>query len=106
MPQHARQPFSHEELRGSALHAGFGFTDGVPLLKVPALASAKRPPMQGGGFDDTRTVLYDLARDPGQSSPIEEPDVERRFLDAVVAEMRRHEAPEELYRRFDLEVEA
>ncbi len=102
MPQHARTAFSKEELRGSELHPGFEFTDGVPVLKIPALPQARRPPMQGGGFADTRTVLYDLESDLSQVCPVDDPDIESRLVGAIIAEMARHDAPAELYRRFDL----
>lgn len=102
MPQHARLPFSREELRLGELHHGFRFTGGVPVLKIPALPQAKRPPMQGGGFADTRTALYDLDSDPSQSRPIDDPDVERRMVDAIIGQMRIHQAPTELFGRFDL----
>lgn len=103
MPQHARTPFTAEELRGAALHPGFGFTGGVPVLRVPALKGAKRPPMQGGGFADTATVLYDLVADPGQTRPCGDPQTKARLSAAIRAEMARHEAPPELFGRFELE---
>ena len=59
--------------------------------------------MQGGGFADTRTVLHDLATDPGQTKPVEDAKIEARFLEGLSAEMARHEAPPELYERFEIE---
>ena len=103
MPQHATAAFTGAELRGASLHPGFGFTDGMPVLKVPALPTAKRPPMQGGGFADCRTVLYDCEADPGQTAPLDDPATEARLVAAIAAEMQRHEAPPELYARFALE---
>ena len=102
MPQHSKSPFTLAELRDATLHAGFGFSHGAPLLRIPARADAKRPPMQGGGFEDTSTVLYNLAVDPGQTSPVEDSETEAQLLAEIVSEMARHEAPPELYERFDL----
>lgn len=102
MPQHSTRPFTVRELAGAELHPGFGFT-GAPVLKIPALPDAKRPPTQGGGFADTRTVLFDLDTDPGQTSPLDDPAAEARMIAAMIDEMRRHEAPPELYGRFELE---
>ncbi|MHA3976943.1 sulfatase [Halovulum sp. GXIMD14794] len=102
MPQHAVTPFTPEELGGAALHDGFGFTV-MPVLKIPALPTAKRPPMQGGGIENTGTALHDLRSDPGQLRPFRDPQIEADFADAIITEMRRHEAPPELYERFQLE---
>lgn len=102
MPQHANTAFTCAELRAATLHPGFGFTGGAPVLKIPAAPDARRPPMQGGGFEDTETVLYDVAADPGQTRPVDAPETEARFLAAIAAEMARHEAPPELYARFDI----
>ena len=102
MPQHSTRPFAAAELARAELHPGFDFT-GVPVLKVPALPHAKRPPMQGGGFADTDTVLYDLSTDPGQTTAVRDSDTEARLTGAIVTEMRRHDAPPELYARFGLE---
>ncbi len=103
MPQHSTVSFSCAELRAATLHPGFDFTQGVPVLKIPATATAKRPPTQGGGFADATTVLYDLASDPGQETPIDDPTTETRLATAIAHEMQRCDAPDELFRRFDLE---
>jgi len=102
MPQHARQAFTADELRHAELHPGFDFM-GVPVLKIPALPHAKRPPMQGGGFADTQTVLFDMATDPGQTGPVNDAVAEARLIVATRREMARHAAPPELYRRFALD---
>jgi len=102
MPQHAVAPFTPQELGGATLHEGFGFT-GMPVLRIPALSTAKRPPMQGGGIENTGTALHDLHADPGQVQPFRDTQIEADFAHAIAAEMRRHEAPPELYGRFQLE---
>lgn len=106
MPQHSGLAFSASELRQATLHPGFDFTQGMPVLKIPAIEGAKRPPMQGGGFDDTQTVLYDLVADPDQNAPFRDPDIEARFCAEIASQMRAHDAPPELYARFDLTVPA
>jgi len=101
MPMHNRSLFEARELRQATLYGGFDFTDGVPLLKVPALADAKRSPRQGG-FADTETVLYDLLSDPGQENPIQLPEIEARLCRLIAREMIAHDAPAELFQRFAL----
>ena len=101
MPAHNRSLFTIEELAPATLHRGFDFTRGAPVLRLPARADAKRSPRQGG-FADAHTVLYDLHADPRQMSPCENPDVEAAICEAIRAEMALHEAPTELYDRFDL----
>lgn len=60
--------------------------------------------MQGGGFDDTETVLYDLLDDPEQIHPFRDEKIESRFFEALTQAMIAHDAPPELYDRFALEV--
>lgn len=103
MPQHSGSAFTPAELRGAELHPGFGFTAGVPVLRIAAMKGAKRPPMQGGGFDDTHSRLFDLATDPDQMRPLDDAATAQRLDAAIHAEMARHEAPAELYHRFALE---
>lgn len=103
MPMHSTSLFEVRELEHAELVRGFDFTKGAPLLKVPALNDAKRPPMQGGGFADTRTRIYDLKSDPRQDHPIRDKDIEQRFNRAISQEMQNHEVPSEAYERFGLE---
>ena len=101
MPMHNRSLFELYELEPAALYRGFSFTKEAPVLKVPAFASAKRSPRQGG-FSDTQTCLYDLRSDPQQLHPFRDAAIEADLKALILAEMRAHEAPEELYKRFDL----
>ena len=101
MPMHNRSLFTIEELEPATLDRSFDFTRGAPVLKLPARADAKRSPRQGG-FADTTTVLYDLRADPQQLNPLDLPEIEADFCTRIVAEMTAHEAPAELFDRFDL----
>ncbi|MGI9520686.1 MAG: sulfatase [Hyphomicrobiaceae bacterium] len=102
MPMHNRSLFEIWELQQAGLHRGFDFTKGAPLLKIPALPGAKRSPRQGG-FADNRTVLYDLKHDPCQTVGIDAPEVEEQMIRYILAEMKSHDAPLELYTRFGLQ---
>lgn len=102
MPVHMHDFFEPTEFEGARLVDPFDFTKGLPMLRLPARRDAKRPPMQGGGIDDAVTVLYDTETDPGQMTPIEAPDVERRLIRAMLGIMRAHDAPPEAYARLDL----
>ena len=90
------------ELEDAELVRGFDFTKGAPVLKVPALSDANRPPMQGGGFADVRTRLYDLSTDPKQEKPFRDNKIEAGMNASIVKELMRHEAPAEIYDRFGL----
>ena len=98
---HSTSMFEIKELENAELVRGFNFTKGCPVLKVPALDDAKRPPMQGGGFAENYTRLYDLRSDPRQLEPIENKAAETR-LKLIVKELNLHEAPEEIYSIYDL----
>ena len=97
MPMHSTSLFEIRELKNAELVRGFNFTKGSPLLKIPALDDARRPPMQGGGFADTNTRLYDLRKDPKQLKPFRNPAVEMRLIKSIVNELELHEAPKEIY---------
>lgn len=102
MPMHNRSLFEIRELKAAGLYRGFSFTRGAPVLRIPALKDAKRSPRQGG-FAETQTCLYDLNKDPGQNHPFRDENVEEAMLLAIADEMASHEAPDEIFRRFDIE---
>jgi arylsulfatase A-like enzyme len=103
MPTHIWQPFSVEELRAATLAPPFGFTKGVPLLKVPVTA---RTPMYNnygpGALLESDTRLYDLAADPHQQHPYHDAAVEARLRGLMAQLMADNEAPPEAYARLGL----
>ena len=104
MPMHQKSLCDAEELRAATLVNSFAFTDGVPVLKLPARRNAKSQPCGHTGqgtYEDTTTVLYDLDNDPGQLHPIDDPIVVRRLIDAMRRIMLKNEAPAEAYQRLD-----
>ena len=98
---HNRSLFEVRELTAAELYRGFSFTKGAPVLQIPALKDAKRSPRQGS-FAQPKTCLYDLQADPAQSHPFRDHKIEANLMESMRTEMTLHEAPEELYLRFDL----
>ena len=101
MPMHNRSLFEIRELIPAELYHGFSFTKGAPLMRMPALKDAKRSPRQGG-FADTKTMLFDLKYDPEQNLSFRDKELELDLCNKIIIEMNAHEAPKELFRRFDL----
>lgn len=111
MPMHPMSLFAPEVLAAAELVQPFDFTKGAPLLKIPGRNIASRNSALGrpnrslakGFFQDTETVLFDTAIDPGQTSPIERPDIADRLTGLMCSLLRANDAPGEIYRRFGLE---
>ncbi|MGC9347923.1 MAG: sulfatase [Anaerolineae bacterium] len=70
------------------------FTKGMPVLRV-ATPGSSRPAEWG-------TLLFNLAQDPGQNRPLDEPALERRMIAHLIRLMRECDAPEEQYERLGL----
>ena len=108
MPMHLKSMFHVDELRGAQLSAPFAFTQGVPVLKVPARRNDRGQPTghqgQGGGYEDTTTVLYDLEADPAQDKPFRDPAIEARLQASMARVMARNDAPAEAFTRLGLAV--
>ena len=47
-----------------------------------------------------KSALYDLASDPGQSTPIDAPDVIAKFQGYIIDNMIKMDAPPEAFERF------
>jgi arylsulfatase A-like enzyme len=103
MPTHICERFTPEELAGASLATSFAFTKGVPVLKVPVI---ERSPMFDnygpGALLESETRLYDLGSDPGQQSPLAEPDIEQTMISLMRDLMRANEAPPEAFSRIGL----
>lgn len=103
MPVHPASYFTKEEFGDVELIHDNPFSSGFPVLKLKALDTAHRPPLQGGALADAHTVVYDLASDASQASPVNDSDLEQTMIELLVAAMKANHAPEELYARFGLQ---
>ena len=104
MPTRMTSRFSIKELTDATLENPFGFSKGVPLLKLRPRANevGDTIEVQGMNFEDTQTRLYDLWADPKQTSPINDPKTEARLVAAMIELMQEADAPVELFDRFNL----
>ncbi|MGF1475234.1 MAG: sulfatase [Geminicoccaceae bacterium] len=105
MPMHVNTLFRADEMKTATLREPFGFTKEMPVLKIDALMTADRIPIHDKeAFQDIGTRLYDLATDPEQTTPFRDPAIEDRLAKALVAVLRAHECPREIYHRYGLPV--
>lgn len=98
MPTHMNSRFKPEELEHAQLTEGFSFNRPCPVLKVPVTSYY--------GYKLQQDLLFDLEADPHQEHPIVDACVEERMLAALVYEMQKNEAPEELYDYYALKKES
>lgn len=102
MPSHLEEMFSVRDLSTAKLVTGFDFTKGAPLLQVTLSAKLGESGMDILSNWDAGDVLYDLSTDPGQTTPIDAPEVEARLIQAIDEHFRVHDAPHELYAHYGL----
>jgi hypothetical protein len=91
-------------IRGASLVPPFDFTKGVPLLRIAHRSKADTRTHSyhfPEKMEDTTTVLYDLERDPAQSTPISDPEVEARLRGALFRMMEANDAPREAVARME-----
>jgi arylsulfatase A-like enzyme len=101
MPTRMRSRFTPDELnRDLTLAPPFSFTKQCPVLRR-AVAEPLDAPHRCA--DLARTLLFDLAADPGERQPLAAPAVEARLAAALAAEMKRCDAPLEQYQRLGLD---
>lgn len=96
MPTAMRGFLAPESLRAASLAPPFGFTKGQPTLKLPAKSWVRKDEVSD-------TLLWDLAADPGQTTPLNDPATERRMAGLMTQLMREADAPPEQYERLGLE---
>tara|TARA_R110002124_G_scaffold67647_10_gene183645 strand:- start:475 stop:2001 length:1527 start_codon:yes stop_codon:yes gene_type:complete len=102
MPTHMTKMFTVEELKSASLVGPFDFTKGVPLLRVAHKSKADTKTHSyhfPEKMVDTTTVLYDLETDPGQTTPINDPQVTERLNAALFRLMAENDAPAETVQR-------
>lgn len=104
MPTHMRSHFAVQEFDGATLSHPFDFTKSAPTLRIPARMGSDLSPLKGSSVEDATTALYDLHTDPGQTTPIDDPDVVEMLTQKMIAIMQDHDAPGEAFRRLNLPV--
>lgn len=102
MPTHMTSHFSLEELKGVELVEPFDFSKGVPLMKMRLDPKNSQTGADGQTLEECETVLYDLSNDPKQQNPIENHQVVARLTNEIQSHFARHDAPPEIYERFDI----
>ena len=105
MPTRMTERFSINDLIGATLVDSFSFTKGAPLLKLRPKINEEGEPVevQGMGFEDWQSALYDQASDPKQVEPIINSDIEESLCQQIIENMMRLDAPVEAYKRFGFE---
>jgi arylsulfatase A-like enzyme len=107
MPMHLHTLFTADEIRTAQLTKPFDFTKDMPLMRMDALKDARRIPIHDGvGFEDTGSKLFDLAADPEQECPLDDPATAARMQAIIAGIFAAHDAPSELYGRMNLEAPA
>jgi arylsulfatase A-like enzyme len=97
MPTHMRARFEPSEFFEAEMIPGFSFTKGAPVMRMPGWTMR--------GPTDFGTLLYDLETDPGQTTPLRDPDLELRMARMLVGLMRDNDAPPSQYERLGLPAE-
>jgi hypothetical protein len=94
VPTHMRSLFGVGELQDIELAEPFSFTKGCRTMRIKA-----RPGTDAHQFG---SLLFDLANDPGQEHPIDDPAVEEMMIRHMVRLMQENDAPPEQFERLGL----
>ncbi len=103
MPMHLKSLFLPAELAPAELSRPLAFTKGAPVLKVPV--APEGPWFQGyppGTLLESTTRLFDLATDPGQEHPLDDPTLETAMMRLMAELMVGNDAPPEALARVGL----
>ncbi|KLQ24236.1 sulfatase-like hydrolase/transferase [Citrobacter sp. RHBSTW-00570] len=97
MPARIDSMFKVNELQNITIHPGFDFTQGAQVMQIPATFGYLNP----WRFGDK---LFDLNADPQQMRPLHDSERAFHYAQAITGLMERHDAPPELYVRFELDM--
>lgn len=97
MPTRIDSMFNVSELRNIRIHPGFDFTQGAQVMQIPATFGYLNPWRFGDKF-------FALKSDPGQVRPLHDSERAFNYARAMIEVMQLHDAPSELYTRFELDI--
>ena len=92
-----RQFFSHEELQTATMHEPFDFTKNIPVMKVNRILRKTDPHKS---LEDTKSALYDLKKDPGQLSPVNDIALMTKYKNIMLEEIKTYDPPKELLKNY------
>ena len=92
-----RQFFSHEELQTATMHEPFDFTKNIPVMKVNKILRKTDPHKS---LVDTESALYDLTKDPGQLSPLNDISLMTKYKNLMLNEIKTYDPPKELLKNY------
>ncbi|AEQ51243.1 choline-sulfatase [Pelagibacterium halotolerans B2] len=96
MPTHLKGFFDAEEFRGAKLLSALPFSKGMPVLSLPALTTARRPPgAYRALFSSFASALYDNDADPGQLDPIDDDAVMERLRTNMCVQLAEYGATDD-----------
>lgn len=101
MPTLMRSRMSVQALADIALHEPFEFTKGCSLLAIPVKPNFG----MAGPWYRYGNKLYDLENDPGQTAPIDDPQVEVDLINEMIKLMKINDTPVEQYVRMGFPVD-
>lgn len=106
MPTHMNRMFTIEELRDAKLSAALSFTKGCPVLQIdsrmPGAAKSGEKRTSWYWEETRQTALYDLAVDPQQQQPLDDPAVEQMMVAHLTRLLHQCDAPPAQFERFGL----
>ncbi len=106
MPTHMRRRFCPEELQSMELVEPFSFTKGCKVMKVEAGIWDDSDPFSMSGITVPshlhENLLYDISEDPGQETPLDDPEIEEYMKNILIKLMKENDAPNEQFVRLGL----
>ena len=100
LPLRQRARCAPAELWDMTLASPFSFTKGCSVLKIPARRDFY--PCMSTAEGENHDLLFDIAADPAQQTPIHRPKTERRLLQRMAELMAENDAPQEQFARMGL----
>ncbi len=99
MPTQFHRFMSREELAQAEAGRFLSHTYNIPVLRIPQTGAA---PHRHEGQEEPLHQLFDLATDPAQERPLDDPQTEGHFLDLLRSHLERVQAPAEQAARLGL----
>jgi hypothetical protein len=91
-----RSRFRVDELQETEMAPPFSFTKGCPVMKIKSAAAHRAKANKYG------TMLFDMAADPKQESPLQDETAEKKMMSHLTRLMKENDCPPEQFERLGL----